>query len=71
MGDTQSLQQLGINMSDANLNAYALSKGITNSYNDMDEASKTALRYQYIMDNTKDVQGNFSKTSGSLANQLN
>jgi len=68
-GETEPLKQLGINMSVANLEAYALSKGITTSYSKMDQASQTALRYSYLMNVTKDAQGDFAKTQGSFANQ--
>lgn len=69
-GETEPLKQLGINMSVANLEAYALSQGITKSYNAMSEAEKVALRYNYIMSATADAQGDFARTSDSLANQL-
>ena len=68
-GETEPLKQLGINMSVANLEAYALSKGITTSYNDMDQASQTLLRYNYLMDKSKNAQGDFARTQGNFANQ--
>lgn len=69
-GETKPLKELGINMDVANLQAYALSKGVKTSYDKMDQAAQTALRYSYIMDKTKDSQGDFAKTSGSFANQI-
>lgn len=68
-GETEPLKQLGINMSEANLKAYALSQGITTAYSSMTEAEKAALRYDYIMQVTADAQGDFAKTSDGLANQ--
>lgn len=68
-GETEPLKQLGINMSVANLEAYALSKGIDESFNSMTQAEQATLRYQFIMDATSKVQGDFAKTSESLANQ--
>lgn len=68
-GETEPLKQLGINMSVANLEAYALSKGITTSYSKMDQASQALLRYNYLMDVSKDSQGDFAKTQGEYANQ--
>lgn len=68
-GETEPLKQLGINMSVANLEAYALSKGITTSYSKMDQASQTLLRYNYLMETSKDAQGDFAKTQGEYANQ--
>ena len=69
-GETEPLKQLGINMSVANLEAYALSQGITKSYTSMTQAEQATLRYNYLMSTTADAQGDFAKTSGSLANQL-
>jgi hypothetical protein len=68
-GETEPLKQLGINMSVANLEAFALSKGIKTAYKDMDQATQTALRYSYLMEVSKDAQGDFTRTQGSFANQ--
>lgn len=69
-GEIEPLRQLGINLSVANMEAYALSKGITTSYNAMSQAEKVALRYNYLMSATGDVQGDFARTSGTWANQV-
>lgn len=69
-GEIEPLRQLGINLSVANMEAYALSKGITTSYNAMSQAEKVALRYNYLMSVTGDVQGDFARTSGTWANQF-
>lgn len=68
-GETEPLKQLGINMSVANLEAFALSKGIKTAYKSMDQASQMALRYSYLMEVSKDAQGDFTRTQGSFANQ--
>ena len=68
-GETEPLKQLGINMSVANLEAYALAEGITKAYKDMSQAEQATLRYNYIMQATADAQGDFAKTSDSYANQ--
>lgn len=68
-GETEPLKQLGINMSVANLEAFALSKGIDRSFNSMTQAEQTTLRYQYLMKATADAQGDFARTSDGLANQ--
>lgn len=67
-GETEPLKQLGINMSVANLEAYALSKGITKAFNDMSQGEQTILRYQYLMQATADAQGDFARTSDGFAN---
>ena len=69
-GETEPLKQLGINMSVANLEAYALSQGITKSYSAMSQAEQVLLRYNYLLSVTGDTQGDFARTSGSFANQI-
>lgn len=69
-GETEPLKQLGINMSVANLEAFALSQGLKKEFKDMTAAEQATLRYNYIMKATADAQGDFTRTSGSMANQL-
>lgn len=68
-GETEPLKQLGINMSVANLEAFALSRGINKAYNSMTQAEQATLRYNYLLRVTKDAQGDFARTSDSWANQ--
>ena len=68
-GETEPLKQLGINMSVATLEAYALSQGITTAYNEMSQAEQVMLRYNYLMSTTADAQGDFARTQDSYANQ--
>ena len=67
-GETMPLKQLGINMSVATLEAFALEQGITKSYSAMSQGEQTMLRYQYLMKATADAQGDFARTSDSMAN---
>ncbi|MFL0251249.1 hypothetical protein ACJDT4_12505 [Clostridium neuense] len=69
-GETEPLKSLGINMSVANLQAFALASGIKKSYQSMSQAEQTTLRYNYLMKTSKDMQGDFAKTSNTFANQL-
>lgn len=69
-GETEPLKQLGINMSVANLEAFALSQGITKAYNAMTQQEQAMLRYNYLMQATADAQGDFARTSDSWANQV-
>lgn len=69
-GETEPLKQLGINMSVANLEAYAMSQGINKAYKDMSQAEQTLLRYNYLLSVTGDAQGDFARTSDSWANQV-
>lgn len=69
-GETEPLKQLGVNMSVANMEAFALAKGIKTSYNQMDQASQVALRFAYLNEVAGDAQGDFAKTlETSYANQ--
>ena len=69
-GETEPLKQLGINMSVANLEAFALSQGITKAYNAMTQQEQAMLRYNYLMQATADAQGDFARTSDGWANQV-
>lgn len=69
-GETEPLKALGINMSVANLEAFALAEGIETAYDKMTEAERVQLRYNYIMSATSDAQGDFERTSDGFANQL-
>lgn len=67
-GETEPLKQLGINMSVANLEAFALAQGLEKTFSEMSQGEQTMLRYQYIMQATADAQGDFEKTSDGFAN---
>jgi phage-related protein len=69
-GETEPLKALGINMSVANMEAFALSQGITKAWMSMTQAEQTMLRYNYLMQVTADAQGDFARTSNSWANQV-
>ena len=44
-GETEPLKQLGINMSTANLNAFALQQGLSKTFDQMTQGEQTMLRY--------------------------
>ena len=68
-GEAESLKNLGVVMTETNLDAYALAKGFQKTYSEMSETEKVSLRYQYVMEKTANAQGDFSRTSDSTANQ--
>lgn len=68
-GETESLKQLGIVMTEVNLEQFAMSKGITKNIRNMTQQEKTMLRYQFVLEQTKLAQGDFAKTQDSWANQ--
>jgi uncharacterized protein YjbJ (UPF0337 family) len=69
-GEGESLKELGVVMQESTLQAYALASGFKTKYKDMDQAAKVALRYAFVMDATKNAQGDFARTSGGAANQF-
>jgi biotin carboxyl carrier protein len=68
-GETEPLRRFGVDLRVAALEAFAMSKGIKVSYQEMSNAQRTTLQYKKILSDTKDAQGDFGRTSGSLANQ--
>ena len=68
-GETEALKSLGVVMTETNLQEYAASKGIKKKLQDMTQAEKVQLRYNFVMDKTKNAQGDFARTSDSLANK--
>lgn len=70
-GETESLKRFGIVMTEANLKAFALSRGIKKSISSMTQAEKTQLRYAFVMDAASSAMGDFARTAGSSwANQV-
>lgn len=67
-GQTEPLKQLGINLSESNLSAFAEEQGKV--YSQLSETEKIILRYQYLMKATADAQGDFERTSDGFANQM-
>ena len=68
-GETEPLKQLGINMSVANMEAYAMAQGIDKAYSSMTQAEQATLRYNYLLSVSADAQGDFARTaSTSFAN---
>lgn len=68
-GETEPLKALGINMSDANLEAFALSQNMEKVWDDMSYAEKTMVRYKYLLSVTKNAQGDFTRTADQFANR--
>lgn len=69
-GETESLKGLGIVMNQSTLDAFALSNGFGKTTKDMTEAEKVSLRYAFVMDATKNAQGDFARTSDGTANSM-
>lgn len=69
-GETESLKNLGVVMTQTNLEQFALSKGIRKRIKDMSEAEKIQLRYNYVLEKTKNAHGDFERTGGGASNQM-
>ena len=68
-GETETLKELGVVMTQTALDAYAMEKGIGKTVAQMSEQEKVALRYKFVMDQLSAASGDFARTSGSWANQ--
>ena len=69
-GETETLKDLGVVMTQSALDAYAMANGFGKVTADMSEMEKTALRYQFVQDKLSASQGDFARTSDSWANQV-
>lgn len=69
-GETESLKNLGIIMTETQLKAYAMSKGIATSYDEMSQAEKVQLRYQYVLESSSNAIGDYARTNGEAAGQM-
>ena len=68
-GETESLKAMGIVMTEANLEQFAMAQGCEKTYKSMSQTEKVMLRYKYVMSMTTNAQGDFVRTGDSLANQ--
>lgn len=68
-GETESLKDLGVVMTQTALDNYALNNGFSKTTNQMSEQEKLMLRYQYVMSSLSGAQGDFARTQDSWANQ--
>ena len=68
-GETESLKQYGIVMTETNLQQFAMQQGISKTVAEMSEMEKVQLRYNFVLDRTSRAQGDFARTSDSTANQ--
>ena len=68
-GETESLKNLGVVMTEVNLQEFARTQGIRKSISRMTEQQKVMLRYQYVLAKTKNAQGDFARTNQNAANQ--
>lgn len=68
-GETESLKELGVVMTQTALDEYALNNGFGKTTAKMTEQEKVMLRFQYVTNALSDASGDFIKTQDSWANQ--
>ena len=68
-GETESLKDLGVVMTQTALDSYALANGFGKTTSQMTEQEKVALRYRFVMEQLSGASGDFVRTSDSWANQ--
>lgn len=68
-GETEGLKDLGVVMTQASLDAYALANGFGTVTSKMTEQQKTALRYQFVVDRLAGASGDYVRTLDGWANQ--
>lgn len=69
-GELEPLRRLGYDLSQARLEAVALSLGIDKAVSSMTQAEKAELRYYAIMNQVTTAQGDMARTLNAPANQL-
>lgn len=69
-GETETLKDLGIVMTQNALDSYALANGYGKVTAKMSEAEKVALRYKFVQDQLALATGDFTRTSDQWANQV-
>ena len=69
-GELEPLRNLGYDLSQAKLEATALSLGIDKAVSSMTQAEKAELRYYAIMNQVTQVQGDMARTLNEPANQV-
>lgn len=68
-GETESLKDLGVVMTQSALDQYALANGFGKATAEMSEQEKVLLRYQFVQDKLSNAAGDFVRTQDSWANQ--
>ncbi|MCR5835962.1 MAG: hypothetical protein K6G88_05625 [Lachnospiraceae bacterium] len=69
-GETESLKDLGVVMTQTALDQYALANGFGKTTSKMTEQEKVALRYSFVQKQLADASGDFARTSDGWANQM-
>jgi phage-related protein len=69
-GETETLKDLGVVMTQSALDQYALANGYGKTTSEMTEQEKVALRLAFVQKQLSTASGDFIRTSDSWANQV-
>lgn len=69
VGEIEPLRQLGVSFNAADVEARAMKLGLADANGEISESAKVQARMSLIMEQTTNAQGDFTRTSGGLANQ--
>ena len=69
-GETETLKDLGVVLTQSALDQYALANGYGKTTSEMTEQEKVALRLAFVQKQLSAASGDFIRTSGSWANQV-
>lgn len=69
-GQTRPLRAFGLDLTQATLKEWALAQGMEVNIKTMTQAEKAMLRYQYVLANTTNAQGDFARTADTWANSI-
>ena len=67
-GESEALKRFGVVMTETNLQKFAEDQGLV--YKNLSQTEKTQLRYNYVLAQTKDAQGDFARTNDGTANSV-
>lgn len=68
VGEAEPLRALGVLLTEAAVTAKGMQMGLAGANGQLSEAAKVQARYALILEQTKDAQGDFARTSTGMAN---
>lgn len=68
-GETEPLKSIGVIMTETNLELFAMQKGYSQAYKEMDATNKLLVRQEFFLEKTKLAMGDYVRTGDSWANQ--
>lgn len=69
LGEAEPMRRFGSNLSEARVQAYALAKGWVKNKQALTDQQKVQARYNLILEDTVNAQGDYARTSDGVANK--